>query len=66
MDPIGIIFGIVAFGIAHVPGMPTDTRYEASCWDTLSWYHCHQQNFGNIHTDAYKAAIRAGHNIKVR
>ena len=61
MDFISIFFGIATFGIAHF-GTDSNARYQASCYDTLSWYRCHEENFGNIHTPAYIHALHVGHN----
>jgi len=63
-EPISILFGVVTLGLAHFGGN-AEMRHEAGCWDALSWYRCHQENFGDIHTPQYMAALRAGHNIHV-
>ena len=65
MDFISIFFGIATFGIAHFGG-DAETRYQAGCFDTLSWYRCNRENFGNIHTDAYMATLRRGRNPHAR
>jgi len=64
MEPISTLFGILTFLGAHFAS-DTSVRYEMNCWGTFSWYHCHQENFGNLHTDAYRAALKSGHNIRV-
>ena len=61
MDFVSIFFGVVSLGVAHFGG-DAETRYQADCFGSLSWYKCHQENFGNIHTPEYLHALRVGHN----
>jgi len=64
LEPVSLLFGVVTMGLAHF-SHDAEIRYDAGCWGTLSWVHCHQENFGSIHTDAYRAALKSGHNIRV-
>lgn len=65
MDPASIFFGLVTLGLAHF-GTDTETRYEAGCWSMMAWYRCHQENFADVHTPAYMAAIKSGHDPRKR
>jgi hypothetical protein len=60
IDPVGMVMGAFMMVGAHTGD--ADQRYEAACWDTLSWYRCHEENFGNVHTPAYMRTLAVGHN----
>ena len=56
---LSLFFSAATFGFGHFGD--TEARYEADCWGMLAWHKCHVENFGNIHTPAYLAALRGGH-----
>lgn len=63
LDPFGIAKTVFVFGCMH--GLPGCDR-EAHC---LNWWDmpaCHEEYFGDIHTPAYREALRRGHNVRRR
>ena len=64
LEPVSLLFGVVAMGLAHF-SHDAEIRYDAGCWSTMAWIRCHRENFGNLHTDKSRAAIKSGHNISV-
>ena len=65
MDPISLLMVGVIYGCSHgVFGNSCDE--DAKCWQWQNMVACHERYFGNIHTAAYLAAVKAGHNITPR
>jgi len=60
IEPVGLVMGAFMMVAAHTG--PSEQRHEAACWDTLSWYRCHEENFSDVHTPAYRYALAVGHN----
>ena len=60
LNPIGLFMGAFMMVGAHTGD--SDRRHEARLLGHLVRYRCHQENFADVHTDAYRHSLAVGHN----